>query len=76
MLAELPNIDGACLPASEPLRWAVHGGPGAGKTHVVKDVITHDLFSLLHWKQGHDYEVVSLQAEVSDLLKGDTIHHA
>ena len=31
---------------------------------------------ILHWKQGHDYEVVSLQAVMADSLKGNTIHHA
>ena len=51
--------------------------PGTGKTHVAKDVIKNELFNqILDWKQGRDYKVVSLQAVMVDLLKGDTMHHA
>ena len=63
--------------ASAPLRWVVHGGPGTGKSHVVRDVIKAELFNqILHWQQGLDYQVIALQAVMADLLKGDTIHHA
>ena len=55
----------------------VHGGPGTGKSHVVRDVIKAELFNqILHWQQGLDYQVIALQAVMADLLKGDTIHHA
>ena len=27
----------------EPLRWSMHGGPGTGKTHVIK-IIKEELF--------------------------------
>jgi hypothetical protein len=52
---ELPGRD-CCKPLpSEPLRWVVHGGPGTGKSHVVRDVIKHELFDqILHWHQGLD----------------------
>ena len=36
---ELPNRVGAAPAPSDPLRWVVHGGPGTGKSHVVRDVI-------------------------------------
>ena len=74
---ELPNRVGAAPAPSDPLRWVVHGGPGTGKSHVVRDVIKNELFDqVLHWQQGLDYEVIALQAVMADLLKGDTIHHA
>ena len=74
---ELPGRDGCTPLPSEPLRWVVHGGPGTGKSHVVRDVIKHELFDqILHWHQGLDYQVIALQAVMADLLKGDTIHHA
>ena len=66
---ELPGRD-VCTPLpSEPLRWVVHGGPGTGKSHVVRDVIKHELFDqILHWQQGLDYQVIALQAVMADLL--------
>ena len=75
---ELPGRRISVVPKSaEPLRWVVHGGPGTGKSHVVKDVIKDELFDqVCHWQQGLDYQVVALQAVMADLLKGDTIHHA
>ena len=74
MQEELP-AGGPC--DTEPLRWVVHGGPGTGKSHVVKTVIKDELFAqVLHWTQGLDYQVVALQAVMADLLQGDTLHHA
>ena len=74
---ELPNRLGAPPSISQPLRWVVHGGPGTGKSHVVRDVIKNELFDqVLHWQQGLDYQVMALQAVMADLLTGDTIHHA
>ena len=59
----------------EPLRWLIHGGPGTGKSHVIKQV--KELFrDILHWDMGIEYQVVALQAVMADLLGGDTIHHA
>ncbi len=77
VMEELPNRKGCAPAASEPLRWVVHGGPGTGKTHVVRDVIKKELFDqILQWQQGLDYQVIALQAVMADLLQGDTIHHA
>ena len=77
VMQELPNRKGCAPQASAPLRWVVHGGPGTGKSHVVRDVIKAELFDqVLFWQQGLDYQVIALQAVMADLLKGDTIHHA
>ena len=60
----------------EPLRWLVHGGPGTGKTHVIK-IIKEELFAkVLGWNIGMEYNIIALQAVMADLLGGDTIHHA
>ncbi len=77
VMEELPNRRSRAPQASEPLRWVVHGGPGTGKTHVLKKVIKEELFDqVLHWQQGLDYQVIALQAVMADLIQGDTIHHA
>ena len=77
VIEELPYRTGSCPKESQPLRWVVHGGPGTGKTLVVKDVIKEELFNqVLGWQQGLDYQVIALQAVMADLLKGDTLHHA
>ena len=61
---------------SEPLRWLLHGGPGTGKSHVIK-VIKKDLFEqVLHWDMGVQFQIVALQAVMAEILGGDTIHHA
>lgn len=60
----------------EPLRWVVHGGPGTGKSHVIK-LIKKELFQdVLKWDLGVQFQVVALQAVMAELLGGDTIHHA
>ena len=60
----------------EPLRWVMHGGPGTGKTHVIK-VIKEELFGgVLGWEMGVEFQIVALQAVMANLLDGDTIHHA
>ena len=77
VILELPTRDGRFPKPVEPLRWVVHGGPGTGKSHVVKDVIKEELFDqILKWQQGLDYQTVALQAVMANLLDGDTIHHA
>ena len=61
---------------SEPLRWVLHGGPGTGKSHVLR-LLKQDLFeTVLGWRRGVEFEVVALQASMADALEGDTIHHA
>ena len=62
--------------SAEPVRWAVHGGPGTGKSYVL-NLIRKELFEkLLGWKQGEEFQVVTLQAVMAEDLNGDTIHHA
>ena len=60
----------------EPLRWAMHGGPGTGEAHVIK-VMKEELFEKVSkWNASVEYQIVALQAVMADLLQGDTIHHA
>ena len=60
----------------EPFRWLLHGGPGTGKSHVIR-VLKDRLFKeVLHWDLGIGFQIVALQAVMADLLGGDTIHHA
>ncbi len=54
----------------------MHGGPSTGKSHVIK-VIKEGLFEeVMGWNVGSQFQVVALQADMADLLGGDTIHHA
>ena len=72
-LEEEVNDDDA--DAEEPLRKLVHGGPGTGKTHVIK--LIKELLGNVHgWQQGLQFQVVAFQAVVAHLIGGDTIHHA
>ena len=68
--------DGVGAASSEDsLRWVLHGGPGTGKSYVLK--LLKELFeSVLGWQRGVQFEVVALQATNADALDGDTIHHA
>ena len=61
--------------SGEPLRWLLHGGPGTGKSHVIK--LVQELFhEVLEWKPGVQYQAAALQAVTADLINGDTLHHA
>jgi DNA replication protein DnaC len=60
----------------QALRWSLHGGPGTGKSHIIKIIKTELFDKLLHYKIGEDFHIVALQAVMADLLGGDTIHHA
>ena len=60
----------------QPLRWSLHGGPGTGKSHVIKMIKTELFLKLLQSKIAEDFHIVALQAVMADLLGGDTIHHA
>ena len=52
------------------------GGPGTGKSHVLK-LVKQELFEgILKWNMGVQFQVVALQAVMAQLLGGDTIHHA
>ena len=59
----------------EPLRKLVHGGPGTGKTHVIK--LIKELFEdIIGWEQGVQFQVVAFQSVMAHLIGGDTIRHA
>ena len=76
-MVELREATGvsSCVDSSEPLRWLIHGGPGTGKSHVIKQI--QELFTeVLHWEIGVQIQVVALQAVMAEILGGDTIHHA
>ena len=58
------------------MRWVLHGGPGTGKTHVIK-LLRAELFEkLLGWSRGVEFDITALQAVTADMLDGDTLHHA
>ena len=60
---------------SEPLVWLLHGPPGAGKSHILQ--FLRELFEdLLKYTQGHEYEVVALQAVNAADIRGQNIHRA
>ena len=60
----------------EPLQWCMHGGPGTGKSHVLR-IIRQELFEgLMKWTIGVNFQIAALQAVMAQLLGGDTIHHA
>ena len=72
----LQEISTESFEALEPLRWAVHGGPGTGKSYVLTRIRTELFEDILGWKQGDEFQVVTLQAVMANDLNGDTIHHA
>ena len=70
------EASGRAAASVEPLRWVAHGGPGTGKSHVIK-IIKKELFEgILHWDIGVNFQIVALQAVMAEVLGGDTIHHA
>ena len=75
VMQELRHAANGKADFGEPLRWLVHGGPGTGKSHVIKQI--KELFrDALRWDMGIEYQIVALQAIMADQLGGDTIHHA
>ena len=59
----------------EPMRWAVHGGPGTGKSHVLRVLRTELFENLLGWRHGIEFKILTLQAVMAEQVDGDTIHH-
>lgn len=59
-----------------PLCWSMHGGPGTGKSHVIKIRKTYLFEQVLKSKITEDFQFVALQAVMADLLGRDAIHHA
>ncbi|CAE7251314.1 pfh1 [Symbiodinium natans] len=61
------------LQADEPLVWLLHGGPGSGKTHVLKCM--RALFQdVLGYVQGIDFETAAFQATNAADIRGKTLH--
>eukprot|EP00434_Breviolum_minutum_P042312 symbB.v1.2.037656.t1/scaffold5622.1/size25200/1 len=58
----------------DPLVWLLHGPPGTSKSHVLG--FLRQLFELVGYTYGLDYEVVAFQAVNAADLKGKTIHSA
>ena len=54
----------------------MHGGPGTGKTHVIKMIKEELVEKVSKWNIGVNVRIVALQSVMADLLAGDTIHHA
>ena len=59
---------------SDPLVWLLHGPPGTGKSHVLGFV--RELFDMMGYTYGLDYEVAASQAVNAADLKGKTMHKA
>ena len=59
---------------NDPLVWLLHGPPGTGKSHVIGFV--RELFELIGYDYGLDYEIVAFQAVNAADLQGKTIHGA
>ena len=72
----LAQLRGEEAATNEPLRWALHGGPGTGKSYTL-NLMRKELFEgVLGWRQGSEFQIVTLQAVMANDLDGDTIHHA
>ena len=54
----------------------LHGGPGTGKSQVIK-LLKEQLFEKeLQWTAGIDFQIAAFQAVNADGIDGDTLHHA
>ena len=54
----------------------LHGGPGTGKSHVIK-ILKEKLFEgESGWRAGIDFQIGAFQAVNADRIDGDTLHHA
>jgi hypothetical protein len=60
--------------AATPLLWCLHGGPGVGKSHVLK--LVKEFFEFLGYRSNVEYVMTALQAIMAEQLDGDTLHHA
>ena len=61
---------------TDALRWALHGGPGTGKSYVL-NIARRDLFEeCLGWTSGKEFQVVAFQAVNAEPLDGETMHQA
>ena len=71
---ELAPVEETALQNAEPLCHLLHGPPGTGKSHCL--IFLRELFDLIGYRQGIDYEVLAFQAVNAASLAGKTIHHA
>ena len=54
----------------------LHGGPGTGKSHVIK-LLKEELFeNECGWISGLDFQIGAFQAVNAESIDGDTLHHA
>ena len=59
----------------EPLLRLMHGGPGVGKSEVLKAL--KQLFTdFFHWAPGREFQTAALQAVMAEQLGGETLHHS
>ena len=73
MVEEEERVTGK-VGVSEPLRYLMHGGPGVGKSHVIKKI--RDFFSVvMGWEVGVEYNLAALQAIMAIQIGGETLHH-
>ena len=60
--------------SSEPLVYLLHGPPGTGKSFVLPHL--RQLFQLLGYKPGIEFEITAFQAVNAASIEGKTIHNA
>ena len=70
----LISSDAALRKTTDPLLWLLHGPPGTGKSHVLGFV--KELFDMMGYTYGLDYEVATFQAVNAADLGGKTMHKA
>ena len=59
---------------SDPLLHLMHGRPGVGKSHVLKEL--REFFEeVMKWTIGVEFNIVALQAVMATALGGETLHH-
>ena len=61
--------------AMAPLRWALHGGPGTGKSYTLRCLRTQLFQDVLGWEANVHFKFLTLQAVTAEQLDGDMIHH-
>ena len=70
----LISSEDALRKTADPLLWLLHGPPGTGKSHVLGFV--RELFNMMGYTYGLDYEVAAFQAVNAADLGGKTMHKA
>ena len=70
----LISVEQSLQKSLDPLIWLLHGPPGTGKSHVLTFI--RELFDMMGYTYGLDYEVVAFQAVNAADLGGKTMHKA